>query len=207
MIRESVRVVSALFVAPSSVYLALDGVDCWGADRNALQWPGGTPVVAHPPCRLWSRMRGLAGEHPGEKRMAPWAVDQVRRWGGVLEHPAGSSLWPVLGLPMRGMDQYGGWTYPVDQVWFGHRARKRTLLYVVGVPPASIPPVPMSLADPTHTATWGGAPAPRVGGQDVPRPGLSPAERSATPPAFARWLVALARATRPPHSPGQTKWK
>ncbi len=183
-----------LFVAPSSVYRTLDGVDCWGADRDALQWPGGTPVVAHPPCRLWSRMRGLAGEHPGEKELAPWALGQVRRWGGVLEHPAGSSLFRTHGLSPGRSDGYDGWVLPLDQCWFGHRARKRTWLYVVGVAPRCIPAIPLSLAEPSHTATWGGRPL--TPGAPPKRPGLGPRERSATPAAFALWLVALARATR-----------
>jgi hypothetical protein len=66
----------------------------------------------------------------------PNAVCQVQWWGGVLEHPAHSTLWKYMGLPKPGEaadDFDGGCTYEVCQVDWGHVARKRTWLYVVGV--------------------------------------------------------------------------
>lgn len=41
--------VSVLYVRNDSVYKELD-VDCWDIERDARKWPGGNPVVAHPPC-------------------------------------------------------------------------------------------------------------------------------------------------------------
>jgi hypothetical protein len=68
--------VSVLFVARNSVYKTL-GVDCWDEDRNALLWPGGNPIVAHPPCRLWSMLRKFSTAPESEKELAIWSVKQV----------------------------------------------------------------------------------------------------------------------------------
>ena len=51
--------VAAMFVRADSVYKTIPGVDCWDIDRDARLWPGGCPVVAHPPCRAWGRLRHL----------------------------------------------------------------------------------------------------------------------------------------------------
>jgi hypothetical protein len=61
----------------------------------------------------------------------------VRRWGGVLEHPAHSHAWLAHGLPWpsaRGWqrDVAGGWCCHVEQGAYGHKARKATWLYAVG---------------------------------------------------------------------------
>lgn len=90
--------VAALFVRADSIYKTMPGVDAWDIERDARKWPGGCPVVAHPPCRAWGRLRQFAKPRPDEKDLAPWAVEKVRRWGGVLEHPANSSLWIACGL-------------------------------------------------------------------------------------------------------------
>jgi hypothetical protein len=119
-------------------------------------------------------------------------VGQVRQWGGVLEHPAASTLWPVAGLPNpgKGSDDYGGWTLAIDQDWFGHRAQKATRLYIVGCKPADIPNFPLKLEEPTHVVSpWRGLRA----GMPGYRPQLRKAEREHTPPELARWLVDLAR--------------
>lgn len=188
--------ITVLFARRDSVYKTMDA-DVWDADRNALNWRGGTPVVAHPPCRAWGRLRKFAKPQPGELDLARFAVAQVRRYGGVLEHPECSQLWPDQGLPPPGTrDEYGGWTLPVHQYWWGHRAQKKTLLYIVGCEPCDIPPMPLQLgssecvirldkrrADGTHI---------RKGDGDWRHP-LGPAEREATPPDFAAWLLELAR--------------
>ena len=106
--------VAVLFAREDSVYKTLAGCDVYDIERDALTWPGGCPVVAHPPCRAWGQLRYWAKPRPGEKELALWAVEQVQRWGGVLEHPARSTLWPVAGLPepypAGGFDEWGGWT-------------------------------------------------------------------------------------------------
>ncbi|MDE2441397.1 MAG: hypothetical protein KGP14_10255 [Betaproteobacteria bacterium] len=140
--------VAVLFARADSHYKALTGVDVWDAERDARRWPGGCPVVAHPPCRAWGQLRALANPRPDEKALAIYAVEQVRKFGGVLEHPKNSTLWPTLGLPRPGeRDEFGGWTLPIYQRWWGHRAEKPTLLYIVGCAPADVPPMPLALGE------------------------------------------------------------
>ena len=178
--------IAALFARSDSIYKTMPGVDVWDIDRDALKWPGGCPVIAHPPCRAWGRLRAFANPRPGEKDLALWAVDQVRKWGGVLEHPHASSLWPAANLPTPGrFDNFGGWTLGIHQNAFGHRAEKRTLLYIVGCAPRNLPPIPHGLNYPTHVIQTNR----RAGGL----PHVSRAEREATPPALADWLCQVAR--------------
>lgn len=183
--------VVVLFARRDSIYKTLAGCDVWDAERDALRWSGGLPVIAHPPCRAWGNLRQFAKPLPGEKDLAPWAIDQVRRYGGVLEHPARSTLWPVLGLPepdrdyVKTFDEFGGFTIVVDQNWWGHRAQKRTRLYICGCSPADVPVMPLVLGE-----------AERVIGSTLSkcgRSGLSRRGRETTPGEFARWLVKLAK--------------
>jgi hypothetical protein len=112
-----VHKVSALFVRADSIYSDLL-FDVWDEARDARNYAGPWPVVAHPPCRAWGRLRQFAKPRPDEKQLALRAVELVRRYGGVLEHPFGSSLWAAAGLPLPGkIDAYGGWTVLVDQGW------------------------------------------------------------------------------------------
>jgi hypothetical protein len=178
--------VSVLFARRDSIYKTMPGVDVWDADRDALNWRGGNSIVAHPPCRAWGRLRHFARPRPGERELALWAVKMVQRWGGVLEHPAASRLWPTAGLPKPGeRDHLGGWTMSVSQWWWGHRADKPTLLYIVGCEPSQVPPIPFRLGEASHVIQS----RKRVGC----RPHVSKSEREATPPALAAWLVELAR--------------
>jgi len=116
--------ISVLFARQDSVYKSIPGLDVWDIDRDARNWPGGNPVIAHPPCRSWGRMRQFSKPRPDEKELAIFAVCQVRNWGGVLEHPESSTLWSHCSLPRpRELpDIYGGITISVDQYHFGHRA-------------------------------------------------------------------------------------
>lgn len=47
--RDMTRTVATLFVRSDSIYKSLPGVDAWDISRDARKWPGGCPVVAHPP--------------------------------------------------------------------------------------------------------------------------------------------------------------
>lgn len=183
--------VAVLFARADSIYKTLPGVDVWDIERDARKWPGGCPVVAHPPCRAWGRLSHMAKPRPDEKDLARWSVAQVREWGGVLEHPGASKLWADQQLPRPGVfDEFGGWTLPIHQHWFGHKAEKSTLLYIVGVNPQDAPAIPLRLGKATHViasslhrnpkATWS-------------RPEVPDAEREHTPPELAVWLVDLAR--------------
>jgi len=183
------RNVAVLFARHDSIYKTLPGCDVYDIDRDARSWKGGSPAVTHPPCRAWGRLRAFANPRPDEKQLAIYAVDQVRTYGGVLEHPAYSTLWDAVNLPRPGCgkDSFGGWSLPVNQHWWGHRAEKATWLYIVGIDPKDLPPIPYRIDEPTHVVQSRKR-------QDY-RPHISKAEREATPPAFADWLCRVARGT------------
>ena len=187
--------VAVLYARADSNYRALDGTDVWDAERDARRWPGGAPVVAHPPCRAWGSLRAFAKPREDEKALALHAVECVRRWGGVLEHPAGSTLWAAAGLPKpgEGVDQWGGWTLAAPQLWWGHRAEKRTWFYVVGADLRQLPQIPFSMALPTRYVV---AKTGRRKGMPGWMPDMNTAERESTPPALAAWLVEAARVCR-----------
>lgn len=186
--------VAALFVRADSIYKTLPGVDCWDKARDARKWPGGCPVVAHPPCRAWGALRRFAKPRKGERMLATWSIRQIRRWGGVLEHPRASRLWPRCKLPAPGQyDAHGGWTIGIHQNWFGHRATKATLLYIVGVEPGDLPRMPMVLGEGSHVIMRDSRPGRRVRQMHH----CTKAERERTPPDFARWLVELASRCKP----------
>lgn len=183
--------VAILFACADSVYKTLPGCDVYDIDRDARTFPGGMPVVAHPPCRAWGGLRHFAKPAPGEVELAPWAIEQVRRWGGVLEHPAASRLWPACDLPAPGAcDRWGGRTLVIDQDWFGHRAEKRTRLYIVGCRPRDLPAIPIKLEDPAYVIASGSL---LRAGMPGYRNQTSKAEREHTPIALATWLVEVAR--------------
>ena len=64
------RKVAALFVRRDSVYKKIPGVDCYDIDRDARTFPGGMPIVAHPPCRTWGKYRHRAKAPDGEHELA-----------------------------------------------------------------------------------------------------------------------------------------
>jgi hypothetical protein len=188
--------IAILFAREDSVYRTIEGCDVWDIARDARNWPGGCPVVAHPPCRAWGRLRAFANPRSDEKDLARWAVAQIREHGGVLEHPASSSLWVDQSLPRPGCgrDAHGGFSIAVLQKWWGHRADKATWLYCCGIEPRDVPATPIIIAEATHIVSSS------LVRKGHPRwkPHLEPAERERTPPAFALWLVALARLCRAP---------
>jgi len=124
--------VAVLFCDPKGVYSGIDGLDLWSADRDARLYQGPDPVVAHPPCARWCRLAKLVASQGGkpvgdDDGCFASALASVRRWGGVLEHPAHSLAWaaydllrPVRGAWMRGT--CGSWVCEVDQSHYGHRA-------------------------------------------------------------------------------------
>ena len=177
--------VSVLFVRKDSVYKTL-GVDAWDIDRDATTWPGGNSIVAHPPCRAWGKYKGFAKPRAGEKELAVWSVEQIRIWGGVLEHPRHSSLWKVMGLPVGDkVDVFGGFSISIDQFWFNHKAKKETLLYICGCKPCDLPGIPLRFDAISH---YVGLPKGYKGKMKE----ITKKEREETPIAMAKWLIEVA---------------
>lgn len=158
--------VAALYVQSRSVYSSFENVEIFDLARDATTYNGPWPVVAHPPCRSWGKFKAWAKPRAGERELAFLALEQVNRYGGVLEHPVGSGLFREAGIPTSRL-------WRVNQVDWGHRALKPTWLYLVGCSP------PLEL------------PGPGVPVTTVER--LCRQERERTPLAFARMLIDLAR--------------
>lgn len=204
--------VAALYVAEAGCYFDIEGVDPWDASRDARQYAGPHPVVAHPPCERWGAYwnggPGWIARGKPPKRLGDdggcfsAALAAVRQWGGVLEHPKGSRAWTHFGInrpPAGGgwvvADWEGGWTCCVEQGHYGHRARKPTWLYAARLSPPSL--------------VWGPAPnepalqamidrsRERRGTQ---KPSalewMSKQERAATPMPFRDLLLGIARTAR-----------
>jgi len=203
--------VAALFIDPRGPYPGLLGADhCWDEPRDARTYPGPWPGVAHPPCARWCRFAKFV-ESQTDGRLAVGddggtfasALASVRRWGGVLEHPAWSLAWAANGLiapPARGWqrDIDGGWCCEVSQATYGHRARKLTWLYYVGsaAPPEldwSRPDAPMVISGmrnrcrrPLTERLWSA--------KDWKN--ASRRETSRSPDAFASLLIEIAEKAR-----------
>lgn len=207
--------VAALFVddRPGGAYVDLPGVEVWGVARDARLYPGPYPTVCHPPCerfgRYWSggpsaKVRRVKGDDGG---CFASALASVRRWGGVLKHPEASHAWRMFGLipPLRGggwsrADEHG-WTCCVEQGHYGHRARKATWLYAVGVDLPELiwgPSKGERLDEGFHSKAERDA-ARAAGRKPVKR--LSAAENLATPIPFRDLLIGMARSVRQPSLP------
>lgn len=190
--------IAALFVAKNGIYWDRPGIDAWDEARDARKYAGPWPVVAHPPCQLWTNLahvnfKRYGGEHnrPGnDGGCFAAALANVRRCGGVLEHPALSHAWRKYGIPRPAPDgrwvRIGGdeWTCAVAQSAYGHLAQKLTWLFYCGEPP---PDLNWEQPKGTHQIGW----------FDRIKPTLGKAAASATPPAFADLLISLARNARP----------
>ena len=191
--------VAALFVQEKGTYAGQSGIDAWPESRDARLYAGDLPVVAHPPCARFCRLAGLVqARYPHLRKGEDGgcfasALASVRRWSGVLEHPAYSDAWPMFGLsrpnPKGGWsdpDAYGGRTCHVEQAHYGHRARKATWLYAVGT---DLPELRWGRA-PDVTA-WVSYNQNHNAGKVVER--LSKRASNATPPAFKAVLLDMAR--------------
>lgn len=187
--------VAVLFARRDSIYKRLPCTMVFDIDRDARTYIGDLPIIAHPPCRAWGRLHTFANPRPDEKALAPWAVSQVLKWGGVLEHPAHSSLWSHCGLPLPGQPPTaaGTWSLSIDQHWFGHRARKRTWLLIHGITPRQLPAYPLRWELPTHVISTSRRARHRLE--------CSKSEREHTPELFARWLIQVCQVISTTYQP------
>lgn len=192
--------VAALFVQKGGVYWDLPGVDAWDEARDARKYAGPWPVVAHPPCSRWCRLAGLVEARWGHKRgddggCFESALRNVRRFGGVLEHPAYSDAFAAYGIPppIAGGWQRticGGWVAHVEQHRYGHPAKKATWLYAFGIgDPPSLDWTVTPDNESTALVSWCGNHV--KSGEKRPRVGKKSASR--TPIPFRDLLIQIAR--------------
>ena len=132
--------VTVLFCTENSIYKKL-GCNVYDKNRDALSWSGKEPAIYHPPCQLWSRMKYFSTAPESDKYYALWSVNKVRSYGGILEHPAASSLFNLMNLPKPGRSDEFGFTVEIDQFNYGHLARKKTWLYICGIEPGLVMPL------------------------------------------------------------------
>jgi len=144
---SELRQIAALYVQTGGCYFNLPGVDPWDEERDARMYQGPWPVITHSPCQRYGRFwkgqpgnikKGIVERKGDDKGCFKSALFDVRRWGGVMEHPEGSHAWAMFGLakpPKQGgwirADDYG-WTCRVEQGQYGHYCPKPTWLYAVG---------------------------------------------------------------------------
>lgn len=193
--------IAALFVETGGCYFEVPGIDLWDEARDARNYQGPHPVIAHPPCQLWGNMAAInykrwGGEHnkPGnDGGCFASAIQSIKKYGGVLEHPAKTRAWEAFGIgspkPCRWV-QYG--SYWVAEVWqstYGHRANKATWLMYVGEKK------PFDLNWERRIGSY------QIGfsdqrGKNKNKPTLSKREANATPPAFRDELIRLVMAKK-----------
>jgi hypothetical protein len=198
------HVVSALFVDPKGPYWGRSDVDAWGESRDARNYRGPLPVVAHPPCGRWCRLARLVESRYPSLRVGhdggcfASALRSVVSYGGVLEHPAWSLAWSAHGIiaPNRGgwcrthtVTLAPCWVCEINQATYGHAATKATWLLYVG-------------RDAPARLNWSRTKGSKVVGHCTRRCDGTVWRRNAdrmhggthlTPPAFAETLIDLAR--------------
>lgn len=194
--------IAALFVEPGGPYFGVPGVDPWDRARDARGYAGPHPVVAHPPCARWCCLAALNEKRYGYTRGQDggcfWAaLSAVRRFGGVIEHPAYSAAWAAFDLP-RPMaaggwtdeDPHGGRSAHVEQGRYGAPSRKRTWVYAQ-LNGAAFPELLWGMAKGTLASVsfLRNRRTPGMAGKRE----ISKREASVTPAPFRDALLAMAR--------------
>lgn len=203
--------IAALFVAKDGAYANMPNVDLWDATKDARTYQGPYRVIAHPPCQRWGKLwagQPLWIKRTGERKIKgddngcfASALNSVRKWGGVLEHPEGSHAWAAFGLtapPRTGgwvlADTHGGWTCCVEQGRYGHYARKPTWLYSVNcILPELNWGKSQAKLDPELVARLGLVRAKRRGEVGSHGGGKDSKIRISTPAEFRDILILMAR--------------
>jgi hypothetical protein len=203
--------VAALFVETGGPYFGLPDVNPWGQEQDARRYLGPHPVVAHPPCQRWGRFWHGCPMKPHQFKMGDdggcflAALNSVRLFGGVLEHPADSHAWDNFGLkkPSRSggwikADNFGGWTCYVEQGHYGHVSRKGTWLYAVH---CELPELIWGRSEqrlPAYAVErYGYAKARRIGVMGAIGGKHKTAIRNRTPETFRDLLISIARSVTP----------
>lgn len=175
--------VAVLFASRVSIYHELAdelNLEVYDEPRDARTFTGGMPIVAHPPCRSWSAYTAHQSKpQPGERQLALWCVEQLRKYGGVLEQPAHSRLFEASNIPRPSDNAKDNeWSAQVWQSWWGFEIRKRTWLAFFHVSQSAVE-FPFAL--------WDQYPDRKIWNKK------STNNRARTCEAMARWLVDAAR--------------
>lgn len=196
--------VAALYVASDGVYAGHSDVDLWDEERDARLYDGPWPVVAHPPCQRWCRFaKGIEKVHGykvgDDGGCFEAALDAVRTYGGVLEHPAHSLAWDHFELlePQSSVGWTLGFSDPgatcyIEQGRYGHPMRKATWLYVVGIDLIGLELRWGKIADQDSLGRYKWGSRHYKPEHDRNRPRVD-SLHSVTPPAFAEVLLDMAR--------------
>lgn len=208
--------IAALFVQTGGTYFNLPDVEPWDEAADARAYNGPWPVVVHPPCQRWGKFwagQPLWIKRTGERKKKgddagcfEAALNAVRKWGGVLEHPENSHAWAHFGLnkpPRKGgwivADFEGGWTCCIEQGRYGHYARKPTWLYANGcyLPELRWGKSEIKL-DPKVVERMGLQRAKRLGEVGAKGGGRDSTPRISTPSVFRDLLISIARQSYKP---------
>lgn len=203
--------IAALYVEAGGCYAGLPGVDAWDISRDARRYAGPYPVVAHPPCQRWGRFWHGSTRKPHQFKLGDdggcfeAALDAVRTWGGVLEHPCDSHAWGhfCIERPTRhaGWSRaLGGWTCYVEQGHYGHMSRKPTWLYAYGMDRDALPELDWSKGKqrlhPIALERYGYEKARRIGMTAMVGGKRKTEIRNATPIEFRDVLISIAKTAR-----------
>lgn len=202
--------IAALFIETNGIYFNTPDVDPWDEPRDARKYAGPFPVVAHPPCQRWGKFWHGSTAKPHQFKKGDdsgcfaSALESVRRFGGILEHPADSHAWSAFGItkpPREGgwirADDYGGFTCCVEQGNYGHVSRKPTWLYAVGT---ELPDLEWGHSGqrihPVALERYGYEKARRIGMMAMIGGKNKTRLRNATPPLFRDLLISIAKTVR-----------
>jgi hypothetical protein len=164
--------IAVLCADTKSIYHQIQGLDVYDKHRDTRTFIGSCPVIAHPPCRGYSRLlHKQAKPAPGEKDLALFCVERLLNNGGVLEHPKYSLFVSQFLNDTRFRIQ------EIHQSWFGYPIRKATWLLM----PAhyKIPEIPFQLQHTQPSNNY------RIWVNMTSR------QRSETTKEFAEWLIEL----------------
>ena len=122
--------IAILCASEKSNYFKLEGLDIYTASRSAYSFNSDYPVIAHPPCAQWSRLRKFATQNEHQKQLGIFCVQKIFANGGILEQPCGSTLFAAAGVRPN---------LSIHQTWFGLPVRKRTYLWFYKIKPLAVP--------------------------------------------------------------------
>ena len=195
--------IAALFVDKNGIYFGLPNVEVWDEKKDARLYRGPYSIIAHPPCTRWCRLAGLVEARWGYKKgedegCFESALSSVRKWGGVLEHPAYSKAWNVFDLPKPNRNGgwqkgfCGGYACHVEQGRYGHPAKKATWLYAFNT---DLPVLKWGFENDNKSealVSWCGNKTKK----NYTRKRLSSKQASATPLEFRNVLIEIAESSR-----------